>query len=43
MKKQSLRVSLDKKDFEELKNKAEALGVSVPTYSRIILKKKLNE
>jgi len=43
MKKQSLRVSLDKKDFEGLKVKADALGVSVATYSRIVLKKNANE
>lgn len=43
MKKQQLRVAIEPKDFELLKAKAEALGVSVPTYSRIVLKKNADE
>ena len=43
MKKQQLRVAIEQKDFEGLKVKADALGVSVATYSRIVLKKNADE
>ena len=42
-KKVALRVSIEKQDLDNLKQKADKLGLSVPTYSRIILKQKGDE
>jgi predicted DNA binding CopG/RHH family protein len=43
MKKELIRVSVESKDFQKLEQRASSLGVSVPTYSRIVLKKAVNE